>query len=93
MASRKAKWFVRRAEDSAILCTDRLWRHNTGYIEAIKFYASSGRALTYGLRGEAGHAYAVYSGASINCLGEINDKATWESRRSIPNWEDSSAFG
>lgn len=78
MATRKAEWFVRRASDNRILCTDGLWRYNAGCVDSIKFYSSSGRALRYGLKaydgcweGSDGTAYAVYHGDSVNCCGQI----------------------
>ena len=64
-------WFVRRASDNRILCTDGLWRLNAGCIESIKFYSSDGRALKYGLRGSDGTAYAVYPNDTIDCMGAV----------------------
>lgn len=69
--SRGAIWLVRRATDSRFLCVDGSWRHCVAGVDRIKFYASSGRAHRYGLRGRDGSAIAVYPNDSINRNGHI----------------------
>ena len=78
MTIKRAVWFVRRGSDNRILGVDGKWYDWCGYIERIKFYTSSGRALKYGLRGRIdGTAFAVYNNDSIDCNGCINGKATY----------------
>jgi hypothetical protein len=87
MAKQKAKWFVRRSLDDAILGTDGRWYKKLADVGDIKLYSSCGRAQKYGItrigRHRQVHAggnsylvgscHAVYSEQSLDCCGNIYD--------------------
>ena len=75
--NKPVKWFVRRASDNRILCTDGLWRGNVGGVDSIKYYSTDGRAIHDGLQRYTGGtltAYGLYRGDCVNCYGEIKRK-------------------
>ena len=87
MAKRKAKWFVRRSLDDAILGTDGRWYKKLADVGDIKLYSSCGRAQKYGITRigrrmqvhaggdlySVGSCHAVYSEQSLDCCGNIYD--------------------
>lgn len=87
MAKQKAKWFVRRSLDDAILGTDGRWYKKLADVGDIKLYSSCGRAQKYGITRIGRHrqvhvggnsylvgsCHAVYSEQSLDCCGNIYD--------------------
>jgi len=89
MATRKAKWFVRRPSDNAMLGRNGKWYTMFAGVEDIKFYSSSGRAHKYGLENKPGTAFAVYPDDVVDVVGNIHTpngtcKPTYFGQQSSP---------
>jgi hypothetical protein len=75
MKTKPRFWIVQRESDHAFLCRDGLWRRHLAGIEEFRTFKRDTNAIKFGLKYQAGTAYALYDTDALDVTGQITRNA------------------